>query len=68
MIMTKNSLVSYNLDPSEVADVYWIYVTRKKGEYPETTMRSGKWLIFINPERLDLLWKKIKHAWEICYG
>ena len=68
MIITKNSLVPYNLDPSGVTNVYWIYTTREKGEYPETTMRSGKWLIFISPERLDLLWKKIKHAMDGKYA
>ncbi|MEM3565192.1 MAG: DUF1917 domain-containing protein [Candidatus Jordarchaeaceae archaeon] len=50
--------------PSEVTDVYWIYAFRKKGEYPKPKSRSGKWLIFVNPEDVDEVWAKIKDAVE----
>jgi hypothetical protein len=50
--------------PSEVRDVYWIFAFRKKGKYPEPTSRSGKWLIYVNPENVDEVWSKIKGAVE----
>lgn len=50
--------------PSEVTDSYWVYAKRKKGEYPKSTPRSGKWLVFINLENVDEVWAKIKNAVE----
>lgn len=50
--------------PSEVTDVYWIYTIRKKGKYPNSTPRSGKWLIFVNIKNVDEVWAKIKDATE----
>ncbi len=50
--------------PSEVTDVYWIYAMRKKGNYPKSTQRSGKWLIFVDPKNVDEVWAKIKEATE----
>ena len=50
--------------PSKVTDVYWIYAIRKKGKYPKATPRSGKWLIFVDPENVDEVWAKIKKAVE----
>jgi len=51
-------------NPSEVADVYWLYAERKKGRYPEPTPRAGKWLIFAPLDSLDEVWAKIKEATE----
>lgn len=50
--------------PSEVTEVYWIYAIRKEGKYPEATPRSGKWLIFVDHEKVDEVWAKIKKAVE----
>ncbi|MFH1247219.1 MAG: putative phosphothreonine lyase domain-containing protein [Candidatus Micrarchaeota archaeon] len=50
--------------PSEVVDVYWIYAERKKGAYPASTEKSGKWLIFVPIGELDTFWEKIKIATE----
>lgn len=50
--------------PSEVTEVYWIYAIRKKGQYPKSTPRSGKWLIFVDPKNVDEVWLKIKKAVE----
>lgn len=50
--------------PSEVTDVYWIYAMRKKGKYPKSTPRSGKWLIFVVHENVNEVWAKIKDAVE----
>ena len=58
------SLPYSDAKPTEVTDVYWIYATRKKGKYPKPTPRSGKWLIFVNPENVNEVWKKIKKAVE----
>ena len=63
--MVNNFLLSdNNQNPSKVADVYWIYAKRKIGGYPKVTTRSGKWLIFVNTERPDTIWRKIKYATE----
>jgi len=67
-------------NPSEATDWYWIFASRKKGEYPrsddwvfalggtgrrpECTPRGGKWLIFVNVKDVDEVWAKIKKATE----
>ncbi len=58
------SLPYSDAKPSEVTDVYWIYAERKRGKYPKATPRSGKWLIFVDPENVDEVWAKIKKAVE----
>jgi len=58
------SLPYSNAKPSEVTEVYWIYSIRKKGEYPKPTVRSGKWLIFVDKKDVDEVWAKIKKATE----
>jgi hypothetical protein len=50
--------------PSKVTNDYWIYAERKTGEYPEHTVRGGKWLIFISNHNVDRIWVKIKKAVE----
>lgn len=50
--------------PSEVTDTYWIDAIRKKGKYPKTTQRSGKWLVFVDAKNVDKVWAKIKKATE----
>lgn len=50
--------------PSEVTDVYWIYGTRKQGQYPKATIRSGKLLVPVPIEKLDETWASIKAATE----
>ncbi len=52
-------------NPSEVTDAYWIYATRQKGAYPKSNpANSGKWLVFISVDNVDIVWKKIKIATE----
>lgn len=58
------SLPYSDAKPSEVTDVYWIYAMRKKGKYPRSTPRSGKWLIFVDPENVNEVWAKIRDAVE----
>ncbi len=58
------SLPYSDAKPSNVTGVYWIYATRKKGKYPKPTPRTGKWLIFVDPENVDEVWAKIKKAVE----
>ena len=53
-----------NAKPSEVREVHWIYAFRKKGEYPESTSKSGKWLIFVDRKDVDEVWRRIKDAVE----
>jgi len=60
----KISLPYSDAKPSEVTEVYWIYSIRKKGEYPKPTVRSGKWLIFVDKKDADEVWAKITKATE----
>jgi len=53
-----------NARPSGVTEVYWIYARRKSGEYPRSTKRSGKWLVFVDIKNVDEVWAKIKKATE----
>lgn len=50
--------------PSQVKHEYWLYAKRKRGDYPEATTNSGKWLIFAPISQIDDLWTKIKLATE----
>jgi len=50
--------------PSKNTRDYWIYTERKNGEYPEHSIRGGKWLIFVNSHNIDWIWKKIRVAVE----
>lgn len=50
--------------PSEVTEVYWIFAERKEGKYPLPTLNCGKWLVFVDVERVDETWSKIKKATE----
>ncbi len=52
------------MNPSQVTETSWIYTFRKVGDYPRSTLRSGKWLVFINVKEIDIVWKKIKIATE----
>ncbi len=38
--------------PSNVTDIPWLYIKRKRGEYPATTPKSGKWLIPLREAKL----------------
>jgi hypothetical protein len=58
------SLPYMDVKPSEVTEAYWIYSIRKKGEYPKPTVRSGKWLIFVDKEDVDIVWAEIRKATE----
>ena len=60
----ERSLPHSEAKPSEVTNVYWIYAKRERGEYPKSTQRSGKWLIFVDPENVNEVWGKIKDAVE----
>ena len=50
--------------PSQEEDEYWLCADRRKGAYPESTERTGKWLIFENAENVDEVWAKIREATE----
>ncbi|SFI36696.1 putative phosphothreonine lyase domain-containg protein [Nitrosomonas sp. Nm34] len=56
--------LSQILQPSQVTDIYWIRAERQIGEYPPSTERGGKWLIFVPIENLDETWEKIRIATE----
>ncbi len=52
--------------PSEVTNYPWIHAQRKSrtGTYPARTDSSGKWLVFVNFQKVNALWAKIKQATE----
>jgi hypothetical protein len=50
--------------PSTYMDDFWLWVERQKGEYPESTERCGKWLLFVPVEEVDAKWATIKRATE----
>jgi Domain of unknown function (DUF1917) len=61
--------VSSEPKPSQVTHEYWLYAKRKRGDYPDTTANSGKWLIFTPISQIDEVWTKIKLATEDgCLG
>jgi hypothetical protein len=51
-------------NPLEVTEVFWLHAERRKGRYPESTPRAGKWLVFVPLNSLDDVWSKIKLATE----
>ncbi len=53
-----------NANPSEVVQIPWIFAERKNGKYPADTVRTGKWLVFVDAEELDDTWRTIKAATE----
>ena len=56
--------VSSEPKPTQVTHEYWLYAKRKRGDYPNTTANSGKWLIFTPISQIDEVWTKIKFATE----
>lgn len=61
--MTRKKQISEYM-PSQVTTAYWIHVTRRMGEYPKATERSGKWLIFVSLAKVDEIWERIRKATE----
>jgi len=49
---------------SEVTEVYWLYAIRQKGTYPKPIPHSGKWLVFVDRNKVDVVWAAIKEATE----
>ena len=52
------------MNPTEVTEVYWLYAIRQKGTYPKPTPRSGKWLVFVDRNEVNVIWAAIKEATE----
>jgi len=62
--MSNRQSISADARPSEVTAAYWLYANRCVGDYPASTPRSGKWLLFIPVEQINGVWAVIKHAVE----
>jgi uncharacterized protein YprB with RNaseH-like and TPR domain len=71
----KNTILGKNnlLFPSKITNVFWVLTsdlsdsnTTKKSAINTSSIKikSGKWLLYINIEELDLTWQKIKKATE----
>jgi hypothetical protein len=48
--------------PSEVTDEPWLWADRASGDRPPANENSGKWLVDMSVENVDLYWEKIKQA------
>jgi hypothetical protein len=59
---TQNQISDKN--PSEVTDAHWVYAYRLTGKYPDFSKNSGKWLVFVSVDNVDVVWGKIKLATE----
>ena len=56
--------VHSDIKPSQATDVFWMSARRKRGTYPNSTVKSGKWLVFVPTISIDTAWAKIKKATE----
>ncbi len=63
--MAKRNVNENDEQPSTHTEGYWLFAERRTGTYPESTERSGKWLIFVPVARIDDTWRIIKSAVEI---
>jgi hypothetical protein len=48
--------------PSEVTDEPWLWAERAVGDYRQANENSGKWLVYLSVESVDLYWEKIRQA------
>jgi Domain of unknown function (DUF1917). len=53
--------------PSAIRDEPWVWAERLRGNGPDFTERSGKWLIFVSVEHLDEAWGMVQSATEDGY-
>ena len=51
-------------NPSEVTEVFWLYAERTDDDYPDTSERSGKYLLYVAVAGIDEVWQKIRVATE----
>ncbi len=40
----------------------WIWAFRAVGDYPDDTDRSGKWLVFLKADEIDIFWVRVREA------
>lgn len=52
-----------NVRPSQVTEIPWLW-TFCKNDYPKE-VRSGKWLLFVPANEIDVVWGKIKRAIQL---
>jgi hypothetical protein len=50
-----------NKKPSRIKQISWVYAINQK-TYPVDTIRSGKYLLFVNMNQIDTVWEIIKNA------
>ncbi len=50
--------------PLKMADAFWIVAGSRAREYPSSTPRSGKWLLFVSRSEVDEIWEKVRRALE----
>jgi hypothetical protein len=47
--------------PMSVTDHFWVYA-RRRGKIAKPSERSGKWLVFVDRSKADLLWEQVARA------
>jgi hypothetical protein len=48
-------------DP-QLRRIGWLYALRETPGYPDTTERSGKWMVFIKLDEVDAFWERVRTA------
>lgn len=51
-----------NKMPSRCKKISWIYAINQMNNYHSDTIRSGKYLLFVGTDNIDLIWSQIKEA------
>jgi hypothetical protein len=64
MAEERHSNDSSDPTPSTHVEGYWLWARRRQGSYPDTSARSGKWMVFVPVEDIDRWWAAIKQATE----
>ncbi len=64
LVKMARKIVANGSKPSKVKEAYWLSAERMTGSYPESTERSGKWLVFVKIKDVNKVWAKIKEATE----
>lgn len=62
--VSKSLLIVDSGKPSKVKRSYWLRAFRSTSDYPKSTIRNGKWLIFALREQIDEIWEKVKATLE----
>ncbi len=63
----RQSMTQYALsamDPTEVDEIYWMWALCRERDAEHKNQDTGKWLVFVDPCRINSTWVAIKKATE----